>query len=51
MNIDDLLVVDNAKVTMYAGDTSNSNSSKSVDGINSTINDDLSTFKFMIRRQ
>ena len=43
---DDLpLALDNAKVTMYADDTSISYSSKSVDEINSAINDDLSNLK------
>ena len=44
--INDLpLALDNAKVTMYADDTSISYSSKSVDEINSAINDDLSNLK------
>ena len=43
MYINDLaLVLYNATVTMYANDTSISYSSKSVDAINSVINDDFS---------
>ena len=47
--INDLpLALDNAKVTMYADDTSISYSSKSVDEINSAINDDLSSLKLWL---
>ena len=47
--INDLpLALDNAKVTMYADDTSISYSSKSVDEINSAINDDLSNLKLWL---
>ena len=42
------LVLDNAKVTMYADDTSIASSSKSVDAINSAINDDLSNLKLWL---
>ena len=42
------LALDNAKVTMYADDTSISYSSKSVDEINSAINDDLSNLKLWL---
>ena len=38
----------NAKVTMYADDTNISYSSKSVDEINSAINDDLSNLKLWL---
>ena len=53
MYINDLpLSFDNAKVTMYADDTSISYSSKSVDAINSAINsainDDLSNLKLWL---
>ena len=49
MYINDLpLLLDNAKVTMYADDTSISYSSKSVDAINSAINDDLSNLKLWL---
>ena len=49
MYINDLpLSLDNAKVTMYADDTSISHSSKSVDAINSAINDDLSNLKLWL---
>ena len=42
MYINDLpLSLDNAKVTMYADDTSISYSSNSVDAINSAFNEDL----------
>ena len=47
--INDLpLSLDNAKVIMYADDTSISYSSKSVDAINSAINDDLSYLKLWL---
>ena len=47
--INDLpLSLDNAKVTKYADDTSISYSSKSVDAINSAINDDLSNLKLWL---
>ena len=39
--------LDNAKITMYADDTSISHSSKSVDAINSAINDGLSNLKLL----
>ena len=49
MYINDVpLSLDNAKVTMYADDTSISYSSKSVDAINSAINDDLSNLKLWL---
>ena len=49
MYINDLpLSLDNAKVTMYADDTSISYSSRSVDAINSAINDDLSNLKLWL---
>ena len=49
MYINDLpLSLDNAKVTMYADDTSISYSSKSDDSINSAINDDLSNLKLWL---
>ena len=49
MYINDLpLSLDNAKVTMYADDTSIFYSSKSVDAINSAINDDLSNLKLWL---
>ena len=49
MYINDLpLSLDNAKVTMYADDTSISYSSKSVDEINSAILDDLSNLKLWL---
>ena len=49
MYINDLpLSLDNAKVTMYADDTSISYSSKSVDAISSAINDDLSNLKLCL---
>ena len=48
--INDLpLVLDNAKATMYADDTSISYSSKSVEAINSAINDDLSNLKLWLQ--
>ena len=47
MYVNDLpLSLDNAKVTMYADDTSIS--SKSVDAINSAINDDFSNLKLWL---
>ena len=42
------LVLDNAKVTMYADDTSICYSSKSVDAINSAINDDFSNLQLWL---
>ena len=49
MYINDLpLSLDNAKVTMYADDTSISYSSKSVHAINSAILDDLSNLKLWL---
>ena len=42
------LSLDNAKVTVYSDDTSISYSSKSVDAINSAINDDLSNLKLWL---
>ena len=49
MYINDLpLSLDNAKVTTYTDDTSISYSSKSVDAINSAINDDLSNLRLWL---
>ena len=49
MYINDLpLSLDNAKVTMYADDTSISYSSKPVDAINPAINDDLSNLRLWL---
>ena len=46
MYLNDLpLVLDNATVTMHADHTSTSHSSKSVDAINSAINNDLPNLK------
>ena len=49
MYVNDLpLALDNAKVTMYADDTSIPYSSKSIDAINSAINDDLFNLKLWL---